>query len=89
MANVLSALSALVRDAQACGTDPSVTISRGALEAALQAIEQVNENREALAELCAAIAHAERLGLSSIDGVPVRLLICLLPVEILREVSRG
>lgn len=81
MSHIIKALAGLLADAQRCSAAPSCRLSRGSLADALQALEHLNESPAAMAELCAAVADAERRGAIDIDGVPLVLLRCLLPAD--------
>lgn len=61
---------------------PGEGAPRLALERVMDALEILNDNPEAKAELRAAVAAASQRGAQDIDGVPLVVLRCLLMEEV-------
>lgn len=76
MTQIVKALGNLI--AQLRDLKPSQPVPREALEQMLNAVESLNDDRTAKAELRALVADALRHNIKIIDGVPVVLLRCLL-----------
>lgn len=76
MTQVVKSLGNLI--AQLRDLKPSQPVPRKALEQMLNALESLNDDRTAKAELRALVADALRHNIKIIDGVPVVLLRCLL-----------
>ncbi|AYF87363.1 hypothetical protein D6Z43_09415 [Pseudomonas sp. DY-1] len=79
MSDVIPALAHLIAAFQ--NWAPGEGAPRPALERVRDAIEILNDNPEAKAELRAAVAEAHQRGALHVDGVPLIVLRCLLLEE--------
>ncbi|MGF6694114.1 hypothetical protein M2318_004198 [Metapseudomonas resinovorans] len=79
MSDVIPALAHLIAAFQYWAPDEGAP--GPALERVMDAIEILNDNPEAKAELRAAVANARQRGAQHIDGVPLVVLRCLLMEE--------
>ncbi|BAU75169.1 hypothetical protein [Metapseudomonas furukawaii] len=80
MSDFIPALAQLIEALRACA--PAEGPPHVALERVMDALEILNDNPKAKAELRAAVAEAAQQGALHIDGVPLFFLRCLLMEEV-------